>query len=82
MATTQAEGGLHVPVPVPELKRLTYFYGQLLGPQDLQGDDHGGQVQTGVAHAGEHDGIARAPDRDSAWRLHRSRQAHARAPPQ
>ncbi len=38
MTTTQAEGRLQVPVPVPELQRLTYFYGQLLGPRDLQGE--------------------------------------------
>jgi hypothetical protein len=38
MTTTHAEGRAHAPVPVPELQRLTYFYGQLLGPRDLQGE--------------------------------------------
>ena len=34
--------------------------------EDLQGDDHGGEVQAGVAHAGQHHRVARASDRDSA----------------
>src|SRR6478735_4226312 len=38
MTTTHAAGSAHAGVPVPELQRLTYFYGQLLGPRDLQGE--------------------------------------------
>ena len=42
-------------------------------PQDLEGDDHGGQVQARVAHAGQH-------DRDSACRGPRLRVARRRSP--
>jgi hypothetical protein len=38
MTTTHAASGTQTSVAVPELQRLTYFYGQLLGPKDLQGE--------------------------------------------
>jgi hypothetical protein len=38
MTITHAPTGAPVAVPVPEFQRLTYFYGQLLGPKDLQGE--------------------------------------------
>jgi hypothetical protein len=38
MTITQNGGRAQGSVSVPELQRLTYFYGQLLGPKDLQGE--------------------------------------------
>jgi hypothetical protein len=38
MSITHPPSEAPVAVPVPEFQRLTYFYGQLLGPKDLQGE--------------------------------------------